>query len=80
MNSTETGLTALACGVLGWLLKTWPRFPNWAIPHVVTVTGTTISFFTTDHSFGAAVVGAVAGAASTGFHQIVNQTRTLDPK
>lgn len=80
MSPAETSLTTLSCGVLGWLLKTWPRFPNWAIPHVVTVTGAATSFLTTEHSFGAIVVGAVAGAASTGFHQVITQTRDLDPK
>ena len=79
MNQMEkTGAVATACIIVGKGLHDWPMFPNWAIPHAVCLSGVAISIAAFGISFESAFNGLMAGFASTGAHQSVNQIRTLD--
>lgn len=78
-EAIQPGLTAVGCAVIGWLLKLWPSFPNWAIPHAAVLCGAVGNFLLTDRKFSSAVIGAIIGASATGFHQIKIQSQERDP-
>lgn len=81
MNHIETqGAVSAIVLIVGKLLHDWPSFPNWAIPHVCTATGAVLGFALGGRNLMSAVAGAVAGAAATGIHQVIDQTRKLDDK
>ena len=79
MNQMQkTAAVAVTCGLIGKGLHDWPAYPNWAIPHAVCISGVVISLAAFGISFESAFNGLMAGWASTGAHQSVNQIRTLD--
>lgn len=76
-------LTAFCLGV-GKFLHDWQKFPNWLIPHSVTVAGAAAGVAYAYHEasslWSGGIEGALLGAAATGIHQIKDQTATLNPK
>lgn len=77
---TKNGAVTAGCVLIGKLLHDWPAFPNWAIPHCVCVVGAISNVAMNGISASNVIEGALLGAASTGLHQVVNQTRQLDSK
>lgn len=77
---TKNGAVTAACVLLGKLLHDWPSFPNWAIPHCVCLAGAVGNAAMNGVNPTAIIEGALLGAASTGLHQVLDQTRKLDSK
>lgn len=62
-----------ACYAIGFLAKTWPKFPNHMIPTLVAVFGALMVPAMAGWSVNHAAVGLGAGLASTGLNQMARQ-------
>ncbi|MFU1797668.1 phage holin family protein [Paenibacillus azoreducens] len=63
------------CWVIGYILKSTPKVPDWTIVYAVTVAGVVMTIWTLGFGPESIIQGVLAGAFAVYGNQLVKQTK-----